>query len=311
MTIVERLASYVERVSFTDLDGPTCERLKVSVLDALGCAIGAMGGEPIHQIRKLTDEFGGAPLCSLVGGGRTTPERAAFYNSALVRYLDFNDSYLAPEETCHPSDNLGAVIAATEYAHGTGSDLLTALGIAYEVQCRLSEAAPVRKRGFDHTTQGAYALAAGTSKALGLKSAQIAHALAIAGTALNALRVTRTGALSNWKGLAFPYTAWGAVQAVFLARAGITGPLEVFEGNKGFMEAIAGRFDLNWDDREIRRAQRVIHKKFNAEIHSQATLETVLELKRERKFGRRRSRKRRHRYFRRGLPHHRWRRGRQ
>lgn len=85
-----------------------------------------------------------------------------------MRYLDFNDSYLAPGETCHPSDNLAPLLAAAEYAHADGRTLLTALAVAYQVQTRLSEVAPVRAKGFDHTTQGAYAVAAGVARALGL-----------------------------------------------------------------------------------------------------------------------------------------------
>jgi len=110
--------------------------------------------------------------------------------------------------------------------------MLTALAVAYQVQCRLSDVAPVRAHGFDHTTQGAYAAAAGVARALGLDQAATANAVAIAGTAFNALRVSRTGALSNWKGLAYPNTAFGAVHAAFLAKRGITGPLEpVNEGS--------------------------------------------------------------------------------
>ncbi len=114
--------------------------------------------------------------------------RTSFYNAALVRYLDYNDSFLARGETCHPSDNLGAVLAAGEYAGKSGKDFLTALAVAYQVQCRLSERAPVRARGFDHTTQGAYASAAGAARALGLDKDQAANAIAISGTANNALR---------------------------------------------------------------------------------------------------------------------------
>ena len=138
----------------------------------------------------------------MIGGNKTAPDRAAFYNGALVRYLDYNDSYLAERETCHPSDNLAAVLAASEYIKGSGRNFLGALAVAYQVQCRLSEAAPVRSRGFDHTTQGAYAVAAGVSKALNLDAQPTAHAIAISGASFNALRVTRTGLLSNWKGLA-------------------------------------------------------------------------------------------------------------
>jgi 2-methylcitrate dehydratase len=90
----------------------------------------------------------------LIAGGTASPDHATFYNGTLVRYLDYNDGYLAKGETCHPSDNLSAVLAAAEYAKGTGRDLLTALAVAYQVQCRLSDEAPVRAKGFDHTTQG-------------------------------------------------------------------------------------------------------------------------------------------------------------
>src|ERR1051325_575339 len=81
---------------------------------------------------------------------------------------------------------------------------------------------------------------------LGLDEQQTAHALAICGSGFNALRVTRTGALSNWKGLAYANTAFGCTHATLLAMHGITGPLEVFEGNKGFMDSIAGRFEIDW-----------------------------------------------------------------
>ncbi|TMC24934.1 MAG: MmgE/PrpD family protein, partial [Chloroflexi bacterium] len=182
-------------------------------------------------------------------------------------------------ETCHPSDNLGAVLAASEYASKSGQEFLTALAVAYQVQCRLSDVAPVRARGFDHTTQGAYAVAAGVSKALGLDQDRTANAAAISGTAFNALRVTRTGRLSNWKGLAYPNTVFGATHAAFLAMRGITGPLEVFEGNKGFMDAIAGHFEINWERENLEAVRRTSVKKYNAEFHSQSALEGILELR--------------------------------
>lgn len=284
MTLAEELAQFVVRRSFEDLSQAAKRELKVRVLDSLGCAIGALGAEPTAMIRIQLVEFGGADLCTFIGGGKTAPDRAAFYNGALVRYLDFNDSYLAKGETCHPSDNLSAVLAASEYAGKTGEELLTALAVAYQVQCRLSDEAPVRSRGFDHTTQGAYAAAAGVSKALGLDAEQTAHAIAISGTALNALRVTRTGKLSHWKGLAYPHTAFGATHAAFLAMRGITGPLEVLEGNKGFMDAIAARFEIDWAREDLDRVTLTILKKYNAEIHSQSAIEGLLELKEERGF---------------------------
>jgi 2-methylcitrate dehydratase len=279
MTMVEDLAAFVVSARYDQLSEAARAQAKIRILDALGCAIGALDAEPLRMIAKQNQEFGGNPLCTLIGGGRNAPDRAAFYNSALVRFLDFNDSYLAKGETCHPSDNLGAALAACEYADGSGKDLLTALAVAYQVQCRLSDVAPVRAKGFDHTTQGAYAVAAGVAKALQLDRAKTANAIAISGTANNALRVTRTGALSNWKGLAYPNTAFAVTHAAFLAMRGISGPAEVFEGNKGFMEAIAGKFSLDWSTEDLERITQTVVKRFNSEIHSQATVEGVLELK--------------------------------
>jgi 2-methylcitrate dehydratase len=201
-TQVDQLAQFVCGARFEDISEPAREELKLRVLDSLGCALGALGGEPVRMVAAQVREFGGAPLATLIGQGKSAPDRAALYNGALVRYLDFNDSFLVPGETCHPSDNLAPVLAAAEYAHADGRTLLTALAVAYQVQNRLSEVAPVRAKGFDHTTQGAYAVAAGVSRALGLDRQRTANAIAIAGTSLNALRVTRTGALSHWKGLA-------------------------------------------------------------------------------------------------------------
>ncbi len=281
MPMVDQLAAFVVETKFEDLSDEARNQAKIRVLDALGCAIGALDGEPIKAIREQIIDFGGKGLSTLIGSGRTAPDRAAFYNSALVRYLDFNDGYLAKGETCHPSDNLGAVLAACEYADRNGKDLMTALAVAYQVQCRLSDVAPVRAKGFDHTTLGSFAVASGVARALDLDQAKTANAIAIGGTAFNALRVTRTGALSNWKGLAYPNTAFGVVHAAFLAMRGITGPGEVFEGNKGFMDAIAGHFELDWSKENLERITQTIVKKYNAEIHSQSTIEGVLELKRD------------------------------
>jgi 2-methylcitrate dehydratase len=279
MTQVEQLAAFVTQRRYEDLSEQAHQQLKIRIIDALGCALGALEGPPIKMLRAHLEDFGGKPLASLIGGGKTAPDRAALYNSALVRYLDYNDSYIAKKETCHPSDNLGAVLAASEYAHRSGKEFLTALALAYQIQCRLSDVAPVRAKGFDHTTQGAYAAAAGVARALGLDQSGVANAVAISGTAYNALRVTRTGKLSNWKGLAYPNTAFGATHAAFLAMRGITGPLEVFEGNKGLMDAITGHFELDWSREDLEAVRRTSVKKYNAEFHSQSVLEGILELR--------------------------------
>jgi 2-methylcitrate dehydratase len=252
MSCVENLAAFVCRSAYEDLSDKAREQLKIHILDSLGCALGALEGEPVRILRRQIREFEPQGKCTLIGGGASAPDSAAFCNAALVRYLDFNDAYLARGETCHPSDNLAAILAGAEYAGRTGRDVMTALAVAYQVQCRLSDVAPLRDKGFDHTTQGSYSVAAGVSKVLGLDEIRTAHDIAICGTAFNALRVTRTGQLSHWKGLAFPNTAACCTRVVFLAMNGITGPLEVFEGDKTWNESI-GQFSNGSTLRSIRK----------------------------------------------------------
>jgi len=95
MTYAEELAKFVVSSTYQGLSTQAMNQLKIRVLDSSGCAIGALSDQPGKSIRKLESEFGGATMCSLIGGGKSAPDRAAFYNGALVRYLDFNDSFLS------------------------------------------------------------------------------------------------------------------------------------------------------------------------------------------------------------------------
>jgi 2-methylcitrate dehydratase len=278
MAEVEELAQFAVKAKFGDLAAHELAQLKIRVIDTLGVAIAALDAQPTTAVLAMTKTLGGNELATLVGGGSTAPDRAAFYNTALSRYLDFMDSYLAPGETCHPSDNLGAVLAAAEMVRASGQDFLIALAVAYQVQTRLCDVAPVRAKGFDHTVQGAYAVAAAVSRALGLSVEQAANAIAISGTANNALRVTRTGDLSHWKGLAYPQVAKEGMHAALLAHAGITGPRLVFEGNKGFKQSIAGDFAIDWHAERLDSVSRTLVKRHNAEIHSQTAIDAALEI---------------------------------
>jgi 2-methylcitrate dehydratase len=277
----EQLAGYALCASYESLSAEEVKNLKAHVLDSLGCAIGAIEGDPIQAVRSEQKDHGGAGPCTIIGGGRTSPERAAFFNTALVRYLDFMDNYMSPGETCHPSDNFGAMLAAAEYANRSGRDFLTALAIAYHVQCRLTTVAPIMDHGFDHTTQQAYSVAAGVSRLLGLNAEQTTNALGICGAGALALAVTRTGQLSQWKGLASANVALTCLHSTFLAAHGVTGPREIFEGKMGFGEALETEFRVDWAREGINAIMATSLKRYNAEVHSQATLEGVLELREE------------------------------
>jgi len=138
-------------------------------------------------------QFGGSEArCTLVGGGKANVVYAAQYNTALVRYIDFMDSYLGGEELCHPSDNFGSVLAACEHAGRSGKEFLTALAVACQVESALTSNAPLMANGFDLTTQLSFSIAAGASKALQLDEARSAAAVEICGDVIPLLAVRTT-----------------------------------------------------------------------------------------------------------------------
>lgn len=276
---VERMAAFVERAGWEMLSEEARQALKIRLLDSLGCAIGALEAKPARAIRAHVDAFGGTGNATLIGGGKTAADRATLYNETLVRYLDFMDFYAAPEQTCHPSDNIAAVLAAAEDRGRTGRDLLVAIAVAYQVQSRLLEEAPVQSRGFDHTVQAAYSVAAGVSKALGLPCEQTAHALALSGVAQQGMIAVREGHLSQWKGIASAHHATAALSCTYLASRGITGPLGIIEGRLGLQEALSKKFEIAWEEEGLERVLRSSVKRFNAEAHTQSIVEAVLELR--------------------------------
>src|SRR5205814_7436330 len=104
MTQVQKLARFIVATTYHDLSKAARQRLKLHILDSLGCAIGALSHDLPGKVRAAIDELGGSPQCTLIGGGQTSVDRAAQHNTALLRYLDFMDNFMATGETCHPSD---------------------------------------------------------------------------------------------------------------------------------------------------------------------------------------------------------------
>src|SRR3989440_8276130 len=209
--------------------------------------MGAISGEPGTIARTLAKTVSSTTAATIVGTvHESSPAWAAFSNGVHFRYLDYNDTYLSLEPA-HPSDNIAAVLAAGEPAGAHGRDLITATALAYEIQCRLCDAESIRARGWDHVTYGSFSTSLAAGKLLGLDQDQLVHAQGLAGTPNNALRQTRVGELSMWKGCAFANAARNGVFAARLAQAGMTGPAPIFEGQVGFWAQVSGEFELDVD----------------------------------------------------------------
>ncbi len=243
-TLAARLARYSRAFRYKGLPGEVIHEVKRRVLDSLACAMGAWQAPPCWIAREVAQAVmvpGGATIWGTEH--KTSPDLATFANGSLVRYFDFNDTYLS-KEPAHPSDNIAAVLAAGEAVHASGEQVIAAIALAYEVHCRLCDAAALRPRGWDHVTYGAFSSSLGATHVMNLSLARTEQAVNLAGVSNIALRQTRVGAISMWKACAFANAARNGVFAALLARQGMTGPAPIFEGEKGFMPLVSGFFEL-------------------------------------------------------------------
>ena len=279
-TLARRLAEYAAGVSYDSLAPSVVHEVKRRVLDSLGCAYGAWDSDVAGIARKVGSGAQATPGATVIGlQHNALAPLAAFANGAMVRYLDFNDTYLS-KEPAHPSDNLPACLAAAEASGASGKDLIAAAALAYEIQCRLCDAASIRAHGWDHVTYGCFSTALAAGKLFGLDVDGLEQAVNLAGVNAAAMRQTRVGQLSHWKGCAFANAAKNGVFAAWLAKLGMTGPNEIFEGPMGFWKLVSGPFELepeSWGPPSMITETYI--KYWPAEYHSQSAIDAALTMR--------------------------------
>jgi 2-methylcitrate dehydratase len=245
-TVAQDIARWVVALRYEELPPDVVARAKRVLLDTLGCALGAIGAEPVRMAQQVVAMQGGNPQATILGLGRKVScEQAAFLNGMALRYFDYND-YVGMGRPNHASINVAPALAVAEMQGLTGRDLLVGLVAGYEVEVRLRDAIAANARaGWDDTSiEAQYASAATAGKLLRLDEAKLANALAIAGSNANTLAEVRRGAeLTPAKGSAEPMAARNGVFAALLARAGLAYPLTIFEGANGFARMVSGSLD--------------------------------------------------------------------
>jgi 2-methylcitrate dehydratase len=240
--MLRQIADFAADVRFDDLPEFVLHAARERLLDAVGCAMGALGCETAaigHAVasRAATPARSGR----VIGSAQTlSAASATFINGCLIRDLDFNDTYPGG----HPSDSLAAPLAVGPQHGSSGADLVTAAVIAYEIFIRIQMAGQLREKGWDN----GFGIGVGTSAALarlmGLDRERTTHAIALTATSNVPMRATRAGTLSMWKGAATAFATQSAVVATQLAAAGMTGPEAPFTGRHGLADLITGPVEL-------------------------------------------------------------------
>jgi 2-methylcitrate dehydratase len=242
--LAERLAAYADRLRYSDLDAATIEAVKSHLIDTLGCAVAAFDEKPVRICREVA-LAGGRGGATVIGtGARVSPDLAAFANGGAARYYDLNDVYVS-RLTIHPSDTISACLAIAETERVSGRELIAAIVLAYEINCRLLDAFDITTRGWDAPVFGLPAVALAAGKLMKLPPEKLVQAVNISINDHIPMIQTRVQTLSDWKGLAAAEAARNAVFAALLARGGLTGPSPIFEGRAGFFQQVSGPAEID------------------------------------------------------------------
>lgn len=238
----DAIAEYAIELSSDQLTNEAVEAAKRLTLDSLSCCLGAYASPPSEYLRSTYGSLDGADQAAVFGSGeQTLLEYAGLINSTMVRYLDYNDTYISEGRACHPSDHIPALISVAEAEEATGEALVNAIVLAYEIEGAGLDTGATWDPGYDYVTWGAYSTVAAVGTLMDLSRDELISALGIVGSSNLTLSVSRKGAVSMWKGVAHPYVTHNAIQACQMARAGLTGPEQVFEGPGGFFDVVSGR----------------------------------------------------------------------
>ena len=276
------LSAYAATLADDELTEDAVHGIVRCLVDAMACALGAYPMDAMAGPKALAAAAtGNPPAHVLFSGDPTTPDLAAFANSFMVRYLDYNDTYLA-NHGGHPSDMIPAVLAAAEIAGASGREAVLGMVVAYEAFCALADAEGFGVPGFGAAVSIEVATALGAGKLLGLDEAGMANALALAMAGGLAMRGSRTERLSMWRAGSSANAARNGVFAALSAARGITGPHDPFAAlmrMAGSSEGDIGLPPLGGRGRDFHTA-RTHMKAFPAEYHAQAPIWAALEVRR-------------------------------
>jgi len=240
--LAARLADYASALRYENLDVATVEGVKSHVIDTIGCGIAAFDERPVRVCREIARGTQGT--ATIIGTAlKTSAELAAFANGAAFRYYDLNDFYNGTITT-HPSDHIAPCLAVAEAERASAHDLIVAIALAYEVDCRLADVLDIFQHGWDTPVYSLPAVALASGKLMGLDAARMTEAVNIAINDHISMGQTRRQVLSDWKGLSDGEASRNAVFATMLARGGLTGPAPIFEGQIGFFKQVSGEADV-------------------------------------------------------------------
>jgi 2-methylcitrate dehydratase len=236
-----QLARYSLGLEYKSLPPEVVHQAKRSLLDTLGCAVGAYKAPGRQMCENVATQLGGPEEATVFCSGlRTSASNAALVNSFLVRFLDFNDLGGGG----HNSDAIPPILAIAEREKSDGKDFLTSIVISYELGARFIEASGFKggEGGWTPDLRGGLTMPPALGKLMNLTEDQIANAIGITACHSLPLGILDTDKEENTmsKNFRFGFVAHDAILACLLAGQGFTGPVRIIEGENGLGSIVLG-----------------------------------------------------------------------
>jgi len=269
-------------------DESSLQEAKRCFFDSLACAFLALEHDKVQSFCALPYISDSSGTVGVIGTDiKTNVVDATFLNGSLIRWLDFNDTWLA-KEWGHPSDNLAAILALTDYlksARGkiySFKDVLNFMVLAHEIQGTLAIENSFNKEGLDHVVLVKIASAAVASKMLGHDHNQLSAVISNAFVDGQSLRTYRhfpnTGARKSWA--AGDASARGVKLAFITEVSDEHYPSAISAQTWGFNDVLMGDNPLELK-RELNSyvMDNILYKvNFPAEFHAQTAAEAAIKL---------------------------------
>jgi 2-methylcitrate dehydratase PrpD len=245
MSVVSRYAAFAVAIRRMELPQDAVHHAKRSVIDWFAATLpGGLEAPATLMTQALAEDTGRGAATLLPSGVAATARTAALINGAASHTIEFDDIFR--DGLYHPgSPVIAAALAAAGQSGATGDELLRGVISGYEISNRIAMAMVPAHYDWWHTTAtvGFFGAAAASATILGLNNMQTAHALGTVGTMAAGLQQAfRADAMS--KPIHAGRAAEGGLLSAMIAGQGVTGALDILEGERGFGNAMG--VDVDW-----------------------------------------------------------------